>query len=219
MKGVFFIIVFFLCCCSGGNITEVGNPTKGASTTGTTQALINGVNGVLNAAVSGSFLSKFSNSAPINYQVSEYGCEFDGSNLTETCDCSGGGTLQLAFEEEIEEADRVITFDHSFTWMFSNCVDTACGEEVTLLGSLSGTLSGTFDTQTGGGYVTIIMSTEGECSGIVSGDTNIGFEMTMTTDGATEGLSGTFCIDNDLIIFTDIHELEEEADPDGVCGE
>lgn len=217
VKKLFFIIVFVLCCCSGGNITEVGNPTKGASTTGTTQALISGVNGVLDSAVSGSFLSKFSNSGPVDYQVSEYECEFDESNLIETCDCSGGGTLQLVFEVEIEEVDHIITFDHSFSWTFSDCVNTACGEEVTLNGEVSGSFSGYFSTQSEAGEVSVTLSTAGECSGITSGGSDVGFEMTMTTDGATEDFSGTFCIDSDLTTFDSLHELEEAADPDGAC--
>lgn len=224
-------------CSSGNNITEVGNPTTVATTTnGTTQALTNTVNGLL-GSVSGEALIKGvkkKNMREGNEESADgeeeqateedeveteddYSCLFSEDGTSLVCDCPNGGTITETFEDSFSETEDEVTLNSIFTVEFADCVVSSCGEDITLNGEVSGTFDGAIDFITEEVAIEVNYGTEEECSGLTSNSTTIGFEITLTTDGSTEEVFGTFCVDDEIIEFDSIEELEQTVDPENAC--
>lgn len=222
---IFCALCFFH--CGGDNrITEVGNPTTTATTThSTTKVLTSSVDALANS-FSGQALAK-----GLRHHRTEEGeettttdetlesCSYDEATNTFTCACEGGGTMSQSYNDSFDITDDSVLFVSDLTMTFSDCLVPSCSEYVIMNGTATGSVNGSFNFITGEESFSATFNTPSACSGITAGSSNIGFEMNMTFNGATDDYSGTFCVDNTDYSFSSLAELEELTDPVNACGE
>lgn len=214
MKIFFPASLFLFIACSGSdNITEVGNPTTASTANGTTSALTGSLSGFLGSVDGGTLVKGLI----FSETDEEYVCELGQDEESLTCSCPNGGTITETFESTFSETEDSFTFDSDFTITFDDCSSTSCDEEITLNGEVEGSISGEFDSLTGEGNITVVYGTESACSGLTSNDSDVGFDITITSDGSTEELFGTFCVDEESISFDSLEELEAAVDPENIC--
>lgn len=203
-------------------------PSEATTTNGTTKALTSSVDAFVNS-FSGQALVK-----GLRYQT-EYrteegeetsttdetweSCSYDEATNTFTCACEGGGSMSEGYSESYELTDDSFLFGSNLTMTFSDCVVPSCSETVTMNGTATGTLTGSYNFITLEESFSVIFSTESQCSGITVGESNVGFEMNMTFNGVTDDYNGSFCIDETLYTFDSLTELEGLTDPDDACNE
>lgn len=213
-------------CSDDSEITEVGNPTSTATTTnGTISALSDSVSGLVDTTSLANLVKRTSSREKTETPTSAESCSEEIATRTITCPCPGGGTIVNSFDDLLPEpaVGGQIVFTHTFTQTFNDCVVDACDESITLRGTATGSLEGTFDTTTGSGSLEGEMSTHEPCSGMTAesdtteGEVPLGFSMTMTFDGTTHDYAGTFCPNNESLSFDDLDELNLLSDPSGTC--
>lgn len=206
-------------------------PSEATTTNGTTKALTSSVDAFANS-FSGQALVK-----GLRYQTkyhTEYtaageetsttdetweSCSYDVDTNTLTCACEGGGSMTQGFNDSYELTDDSFLFESDLTMTFSDCVVPSCSETVTMNGTATGNMTGSFNFITGEESFGTTFSTEAECSGITVGESNVGFEMNMTFNGVSDDYNGSFCIDETLYTFDSLAELEELTDPADACSE
>lgn len=182
--------ILFLTACSGGNITEVGNPTVTATTAGTTAALVDSISGLL-----GEFSETLNPPALVKTASDPQTCAYNTTTRALDCPCEISGTRSQTFENSFTIEGNTLTFDQDFTNTFTNCVVSACSENFTLNGELTGNISGTFNSDTEATNLTITYATSSACSGMTANSADAGFDLTLTYDGTNQTFSGSFCID------------------------
>ncbi len=213
MKNVSIIVLIFLLTLSCGgtnNITEVGNPvsTKNAATaSATTKALTQGTTGFLTSP----------NLSYVTIQTENFDCELTILSRTLTCQCPVGGSFTRTYDSVISFGDSSLTLDRAFSTEFEDCMITTCDQTVTLSGSTTGSMLGSYNTDTATGDLTAESTTTEDCSGMLSGDIDYGFDKTLTYDGSDVEFAGSYCYDGDALTFTSIQDLQDALDPDGDC--
>jgi len=220
MRIIFLTVFFLLSACSGGggnNITEVGNPTKGTAASGTTQALVNLNQGFVEgltaapAALAKGVLSVETDDS--------YECTIDEAGTTIECTCPGGGTTTEVFTTSFSQDGNQVILNADLDITFTDCILTACEEDVAFNGNATGTIDGQVDVDTGALFIEASYATEETCAGLTAGEVPVGFSMQATFDGVTDDFSGIACIDDETFTFASLDELIAAADEDNVCTE
>lgn len=214
-------------CDSGGKITEVGNPTTLTPTSaqaanGVTSALQDAAIGALPTTVHASAMVKGArgsllDSAGSTNDTGAFQCTFNEQTKKSCCDCPGGGTACYTFTEAFTGSNETVNFDQTISNQFTNCVISSCSASVALTGTITGNMSGTFNTSTRVGQFTAQYRTAETCSGVQAGTTDIGFIMTFTEAAGKRDFSGAVCIGSTSTSFASRAELLTLLDPTGAC--
>lgn len=148
-----------------------------------------------------------------------YDCTVSSDQTGQTCACPGGGSVTYSYNEQFVILATGGSFDQSMTVTFNDCAVPSCGDDQTINGQVTGTVSGTISDD--GFMATAVMATAGECDGLSVGDTELGFSFTMTLDGSSESVSGEMAIAPECVVieFDSWDDLMGDLDPDGACEE
>lgn len=201
-------------------ITEVGNPTSGATTSGVTKALTNSM-AALPEATSESFGPSLVTGENFAITTDDgFVCSFDRDTRIETCTCPGGGSLTHTFDASFSRESGTITFAANSATNFSDCVVTTCGDtDVTIDGASAGDIDGSFAVLAGTGAVSADFATTESCAGITANDDTLGYDLTVDVEDGAATIQGVLCLNDTSYTFTSLAELQEDVDPDDECGE
>lgn len=148
-----------------------------------------------------------------------YGCTPSQDLKSQTCDCPDGGSVTYSYDDAFTILESGGSFNHTIAVAFDDCAVPSCGGSKTIDGEITGSMTGSISQN--GFSATATMATEGECSGLTVGDTELGFSLTMTHDGMNETLAGEIALAPDCLVrtFDSWDDLMGDLDPDGACEE
>lgn len=198
---IYALFFLFATACTASGVTEVGNPTV---TSGTTKAVKQSTT---------SIFSSFSD------EPQDIDCAFNQETNTQTCTCPEGGLMTQTFDGNFTTTDSTVTMNAETMTSFEDCAFLSCNDTVTISGEFSGTVTGTFNQDTGATNTTAEFATAAACSGISADGSTLGFDVTVTFDGTTTTMSGKICADGITETFDSLEELEAITDPTGLCEE
>lgn len=217
------IIAFLFLACGTTNtngITEVGNPTTTTTKMTASSATLKAVNY--------SYLGLADSFGPANLEqtltlggaTTNFDCSYDIDTKTESCTCSGGGSIEHVFDSGLERAQETLIFNHAVTTTFTGCIVNTCETDVRLDGTSNATVTGSLNLVTHVGSLQVVMATDEDCRGLTHQSADL-FGASLTVDFADTSTTyaGNFCIENDDIPFTTLEELRQSVDPDTTCAD
>lgn len=212
---MFFLLFLLFSSCGSENagVVEVGNPTVEVKANTATKSLTESATallGTFGGTETGFLLAE-------TEAGSDFTCSFDDATHTMTCSCSGGGSVTQTFTESFQESENSVSFNNQFSMTYADCVMTSCSESVTVNGTATGSMQGSFQFESDEMDMTLSFQTESACSGMTVNAVSMGFDMQMTLTDGVENFSGTICLDGSTITFTSLEELSAAVDPDSSC--
>jgi hypothetical protein len=157
-------------------------------------------------------------------------------SFNETTNCTTSGTLTLAgdFSISVDTVTYLATLDSTLTETLDACVESgsfttadsvACSYTTEIDGVIECNMSGTFDgsDEASTAEFDFACSTSSQCDGLsitLNGTAHtVGVDIAMTIDSTTTepALTGTICIDGDLIDIAEVADPETLDSADATC--